>query len=305
MKQRILQALITFLILMVLIAAYLFLYEPPYGGLIGPTDHTLIFAHRGFGNHAPDNSLIGARMAMKAEMDGIDVDGQRSEDGQFMIFHDLSVDRLTTDTGRVSSKTEAQLRMLDLAKKFGKGFKSAPVASFEDFLQVTKEKGILMAELKVTGAANTGLEERAVEIVKKYDAFENVYFSSFNPIVLYRLKKLDPRIRTVLIFMDTNWNEELLREIKPGDEVALPWWLQQEWIRRAIRKIVRPDLLSVNHEVDPATINTLLEHGWPVFLWTIDDEAGIKAALDLHPYGIISDEPATTKKLRDASLPSP
>lgn len=282
--------------------SYVFLYEPPYSGLVTPPDRVLAFAHRGFGNYAPDNSLAGAKIAMEEGMDGIDVDGQYSADGEFVIFHDLSVDRLTSGTGRVSSKTLAELRALDLAEKFGKGFTDAPVATFEEFLIATQGKGILMVELKVTGIKSTGLEERAVEIVQAHNAFEDVVFSSFNPFVLYRLKSLDPRIRTAMIFMDTNWNPELTAEIKPGDEVPLPWFLRQEWIRRGIRKIVQPDLLSVNVEVDPDTIDTLLAKGWPIFLWTPDAEEDLRAAVAKNPYGVISDEPQRLKGIIE-SLP--
>ena len=107
-----------------------------------------------------------------------------------------------------------------------------------------------MVELKVPGSAPTGIEQRAVELIRRYDAHADVVLSSFNPLVLRRLKKLDPQVRTALIFMDTNWNPELLAEIRPEDRVDLPWFLRQEWIRRAIRKMVKPDLLSINHEVD-------------------------------------------------------
>lgn len=282
-------------------AWYLFLYEPTYSGLVKTMpEKPLVFAHRGFGNGAPDNSLAGAVLAMNSHMDGVDVDGQFTKDGELVIFHDLSVDRLTTSTGRVNDKALEELKKLDLAAKFGKGFKGAYVATFEEFLKQTKGKGILMAELKVTGLKDTGIEKKAVEIITKYDAFENVYLSSFNPFVLHRLKKLDPRIRTVMIFMDTNWNAELLAEIKPEDKVSLPWFLRQEWIRRGIRKIIKPDLLSVNHKVDERTIARVQAAGYPIFLWTPDTEAEIQSALAHNPYGVISDEPLVTKKLRDA-----
>src|SRR5262249_12450983 len=142
---------------------YLFFFEPAYHGLVKGDGRTLVFAHRGFGYFAPDNSLIGARMAMEAKADGVDMDGQFSADRELVIFHDLSVDRLTTATGRVTSKTVAELKTLDLGEKYGKGFKGAFVATFEDFLKTTLGKGILMVELKVPGTARTGVEERAVE----------------------------------------------------------------------------------------------------------------------------------------------
>jgi glycerophosphoryl diester phosphodiesterase len=279
--------------------AWLFLYEPPYSGPIHPDGRTLVFGHRGFGNYAPDNSLVGAQMAMDAKLDGVDVDGQMSKDGAFVIFHDLSVDRLTAGTGRVTAHTLAELRALDLAPKYGHGFEDVRVATFEEFLAATQGKGILMVELKVPGTGRTGLEEVAVEQVRKHDAFEQVYFSSFNPVVLWRLKRIEPRIHTVLIFMDTNWNPELVKEVKKGDEVDLPWLVRTEWVRRAIRKIVKPDLLSVNIEVAPGLPERLIAKGWPIFLWVPETEPAIRAALAKKPFGVISDEPQRVRSLRD------
>lgn len=279
--------------------AWLFLYEPPYSGPIHQGGGTLVFGHRGFGNYAPDNSLVGAQMAMAAKLDGVDVDGQMSADGAFVVFHDLSVDRLTAGTGRVTAQTLAELRALDLAPKYGHGFEDVWVATFEEFLAATQGKGILMVELKVPGTGRTGFEEIAVEQVRKHDAFEQVYFSSFNPIVLWRLKRIEPRIHTVLIFMDTNWNPELVKEVKKGDEVDLPWLVRMEWVRRAIRKIVKPDLLSVNIEVAPGLAERLIAKGWPIFLWVPETEPAIRAALAKKPFGVISDEPQRVQSLRD------
>ncbi len=299
-KKRIfLGILYSLLTVIVLGLGYIFLYEPEYKGLIQKQEDVLIFAHRGFGNLAPDNSLVAAQLAMKNKMDGVDVDGQFSADNELVIFHDLSVDRLTAGAGKVNSKTVDELLKLDLATKYGKGFKDAYVATFDDFVREISKNGILMVELKVPTSKATGIEERAAEIIKKYNAYENVYLSSFNPLVLYRLKKIDHRIRTVFIFMDTNWNPKLIAEIKKEDLINLPWFLQQEPIRRAIRNIIKPDGLSVNNEVDEKTIDSLIKKRHPIFLWTIDEESRLNWALQKKPYGIISDEPMRAKQLRD------
>lgn len=280
--------------------AYLFGYEPPYrGALVVRPARSLIFAHRGFGDHAPDNSLYAVERAFDAGMDGVDVDGQLTRDGEVVVFHDLSVDRLTSDTGRVRDKTLKEMLALDLGPRYDPAIRGAFVHTFEDFVRAAQGRGILMVELKVPGAASTGIEERAVQIIRKHRAHGNVVLSSFNPLVLYRVKRLDPRVRTALIFMDTNWNPELLAEIKPEDRVSLPWPLRQEFIRRAIRKIVRPDLLSINHEVDEAVTDGLIAKGWPVFIWTPDEETDIQHALSKRPYGLISNQPLRARQLRD------
>lgn len=278
---------------------WLFGYEPAYTGtLVAKPARTLVFAHRGFGNHAPDNSLFAVEQAMAAGMDGVDVDGQFTRDSELVVFHDLSVDRLTNDTGRVTGKTLAEMQALDLGPRYDSLVMGAYVHTFEDFVLATKGRGILMVELKVPSAKRSGIEERAVAIIRKLGAEQDVVLSSFNPLVLWRIKKLDPNIRTALIFMDTNWNPELVAEIKKGDEVDLPWPLRQEWIRRGIRKIVKPDLLSINVAVDSNVTKRLVAKGWPVFLWTPDETADIQAALARHPYGVISNEPLRAKELR-------
>jgi glycerophosphoryl diester phosphodiesterase len=288
------------LLLLLLGGAWLFLYEPPYRGtLVKMPGRTLVFAHRGFGDHGPDNSLYAVERAMEAGMDGVDVDGQFTRDRELVIYHDLSVDRLTSGTGKVRDKTAAEMLGLDLGPNYDSAITGAYVRTFEDFVREVKGRGILMVELKVPGAGATGIEERAVEIIRRHDAYADVVLSSFNPLVLRRLKRLDPRVRTAFIFMDTNWNPELLAEIRPEDRVDLPWFLRQEPIRRALRKLVKPDLLSINHEVDERVTDRLIAKGWPAFIWTPDGEADLRRAFAKKPYGVISDQPLRARRIRD------
>src|SRR5436309_5172 len=182
---------------LVLVAGYSFGYEPPYRGtLVERPPRPLIFAHRGFGDHGPDNSLYAVEHALRAGMDGVDVDGQLTRDGEVVIFHDLSVDRLTSGVGRVRDKTRDEMLTLDLGPKYDPTIRGAYVRTFEDFVRTVRGHGILMVELKVPGLAATGIERRAVDIIRRYDAYRDVVLSSFNPLVLYRVKRLDPRVRT-------------------------------------------------------------------------------------------------------------
>ncbi len=292
--------LLSILAILLIVLGYFLIYEPAYSGPIRAQEKTLVIAHRGFGLHAPDNSLVGAKLALANGLDGIDVDGQITSDGELVIFHDLSVDRLTNSTGHVSDKTLAELKSLDLGPKFNESFRGAYVATFEEFLTTVNNSALFMVELKVPGTGNTGIEQRAVEIIQKYNAYDWVYLSSFNPIVLYRLEKLDPKINTVFIFMDTNWNPDLLKEITIKEDIVdLPWFLRQEPIRRAIRKLIKPDLLSVNHRVSEETIDRLIKKEYPIFLWTPNNQSDIEFNLNKKPYGIITDQPLLGKDLRN------
>jgi len=50
----------------------------------------------------------------------------------------------------------------------------------------------------------------------------------------------------------------------------------------------------------PETIETLKRAGYPLFLWAPNTEDDIRSSLQKNPYGVISDEPILTKRLRDA-----
>jgi glycerophosphoryl diester phosphodiesterase len=272
-----------------LVLIYLFGYEPAYHGtLVVRAPRPLIFAHRGFGDYGPDNSLYAVEHALEANMDGADLVAQLTSDGELVMFRDPSVDRLTSGSGRVGDKTLKEMLALDLGPKYKAGLSGAYVRTFEDFVRAVKQRGAIMVELRVPGSAPTGIEQRAVKIIRKYDAHLSVVLSSYNPLVLYRVKEIDPLVRTAFIFTDT----------EQDDAADLPWALRQEFVRRAIRKFVRYDMLSINHQVDDAVSDRLIEKGWPAFIWTPDTEADIRRALAKRPYGVISDQPILARQLR-------
>ena len=299
MRKRALPILAVLLLSATALFSYAFLFEPQYDGLLTDDGRVLVFAHRGFGNHAPDNSLAGARLALENGLDGVDVDGQFSADKQVVIFHDPSLERFTTGTGRVDSKTVQELRTYDLSIKFGNGFSEVYISTFDDFVRTVTPEAYLMVELKVPGVADTGMEQQVSEIIQKYDAYDRVFISSFNPVVLYRIKRIEPRVRTVFILQDTGWDEQRVADTREEDRVALPWYLRTERTRVAIRKIIGADALSIHQDVEESVIDKLMAKGVPVFLWPLNDRQSVTWALGKSPYGLVSDEPLQALELRD------
>lgn len=73
------------------------------------------FAHRGLhGSGVPENSLAAFERAIERGL-GIELDIQRSSDGQPMVFHDWELDGLTADTGPVARRSAEQLGATRLA----------------------------------------------------------------------------------------------------------------------------------------------------------------------------------------------
>ena len=203
-------------ILLGMLLVYLFGYEPAYHGtLVIPTPRPLVFARGSLGESAPQDGLYAVEHALQTGMDGIDLQGRLAADGRLLV-----------------AMSQANAR------------------PFEDFVRLINGRGIMLVELNVAGLAPTGIERRAVEVIQKYDAHLSVVVGSSNPIVLGRVKRLDPLVRTAYIFADREQNE-----------LDLPWPLRQEFIRRAVRKFVRYDMLSINDGVDEAVVERLIGKG--------------------------------------------
>src|SRR5262245_54045936 len=73
------------------------------------------YAHRGLhGPGVPENSRAAFGRALAQGL-GVELDVQRSGDGQPVVFHDGDLDRLTGETGAVGRRSAAQLGAIALA----------------------------------------------------------------------------------------------------------------------------------------------------------------------------------------------
>ncbi|MBJ12980.1 MAG: hypothetical protein CMG62_07900 [Candidatus Marinimicrobia bacterium] len=292
MKKSIILFISFFILISVLI------YRPNYKNVNNvPDSELLVIAHRGFGNYAPDNSKSAVKIAISSGMDGVDLDGQMTADGELVIFHDPKVDRLTNGSGPLKEKTLSELRQLDMGYKFDEKYTGETISTYEEILQLVDGRLIVFVELKVSTVESDGSEELAASLIKKYNAYDWAYLSSFNPVVLWRLKKIDPKIKTMFIFKDIDVDPEILKEIHPTDSKGIPWVLRNEFCRNLMRRLIKPDLLSAEITVNKGTVRNLIKKGYPVFLWPPNNKKEIVDSINESPYGIITDEPELTVSL--------
>lgn len=76
-------------------------------------DKTLIFAHRGASAYEPDNTMEAFELAHKMGADGIELDVRLTSDGQMVIFHDNTLDRMTNMRGTIPEYTLAELKAMN------------------------------------------------------------------------------------------------------------------------------------------------------------------------------------------------
>ena len=61
----------------------------------------LVVAHRGNWRSAPENSTAAIDSAIAMKVDIVEIDIQKTKDGQLILMHDNTLDRTTTGKGSI------------------------------------------------------------------------------------------------------------------------------------------------------------------------------------------------------------
>lgn len=151
---------------------------------------TAPIAHRALhdGNIARAENNRAAIEAAIAGGYGIEIDVQLSKDGVAMVFHDYSLDRLTTTKGAIAQATVAQLA--ETPFKTGE----VGVPTLREVLDLVAGRAALLIEIKdqdgAMGPKVGPLEEAVAEALDGYDG--PVAVMSFNPHSVAKLAALSP-----------------------------------------------------------------------------------------------------------------
>ena len=144
------------------------------------------FAHRGLHSRdrsVPENSLAAFELAAKAGY-GVELDVQLSKDGQVVVFHDDTLDRVCGVEGRVDAYDYSELRKMKLCGT------EQTIPLFSEVLKVIRGRGPLLVELK-NGPRNRELCEKTYALLSDYRG--EVCIESFNPLIVmwFRLHARD------------------------------------------------------------------------------------------------------------------
>lgn len=172
------------------LAVWLFLIAPSLSrGLRRETERykSVRYAHRGLhgsfdGKVAAENSISAFRLAVEHGF-GIELDTRVSSDGEVIVFHDDTLDRVTGVSGRPEELTAAELAALSLS-----GTEDG-VPTLREVLNLVDGKVPLLVEIKETGGDHT-VAEKTAELLREYRG--DYIVESFNPLTLAVIKKLLP-----------------------------------------------------------------------------------------------------------------
>ncbi len=78
------------------------------------SNYVFVIAHRADWRGAPENSIQSIENAIRMGVDMVEIDIQRTADGQFVLMHDPTLDRTSTGKGRISDHTLDQIKQFRL-----------------------------------------------------------------------------------------------------------------------------------------------------------------------------------------------
>jgi len=109
------------------------------------SDYILVVSHRGNWQVAPENSLASIQSCIDLGVDIVEIDVRRTMDGHLILMHDSDLNRTTNGSGKVSSKTLAEIKQLFLKDRFGK-ITNYRVPTFKETMQLAKGKIVVMVD---------------------------------------------------------------------------------------------------------------------------------------------------------------
>jgi glycerophosphoryl diester phosphodiesterase len=198
-----------------------------------------------------ENTLGACKAAMDSNY-AIECDLQISREGEAILFHDDTLDRVMQQQGPVRNHSVSELKRM----AFRHSDESIPTLS--ELLALVDGKVPLVIELKPQWDGDMTLTRRTLELLKSYDGAHCVM--SFDPDVVETVKSESPR--TVRGFITD-------RALDPYYD-RLPVAQRNELRTLSCLERMQPHFLSVDIDELPwAPVTELRQSGMPVICWTV------------------------------------
>lgn len=230
-----------------------------------------IIAHRGFSGVYPENTMLAFRKAIEIGADGIELDVHLSKDGQVMIIHDEALKRTTGLDGVISDYTREELEKISAGKTKNDEFGFTPIPSLEEYLAFMAEHKdkFTNIELKTAPVYYPEIEEKTLELVRKFDLEKNIIYSSFNWLSIERMQRLGTISETGLLFS------------------GMKLYNQAHIIKSLGINYFHPDFNDLTDEI----VKSYLDNKVGLNVWTVNEIEDMKVCLSWDIDGLITNFP--------------
>lgn len=148
----------------------------------------ICLAHRGASGHEVENSLPAMEKAIEMGADWVELDVQTVDD-KLIVFHDSSLDRLTSATGLLKEKSFEYLRSLNLDNK-----KELFIPTLREVFEQVRGRININIELKDRESLASTISLIQEFVREKIFDVEQFLISSFYHCELFKAKRIEPAI---------------------------------------------------------------------------------------------------------------
>ena len=269
-------------------------------------NHTTVVAHRGGDHLAPENTVRAIQNAQQPDIDAeiIEIDMHLSSDGEVVVIHDRSIDRVTgaglgCDVDEDNEKeTFGDLLVKEMTVDELQAFDAAACFEALDGTNPFLGTGVKVPTLREV--LTTFPSQRFMLEIKQKEP------SIVDPL-LALLDELDAFHRTCFLAFDEQATIELA-EKAPEACVSMPSSGIRCWSTESIFPFggggcAAYDVMWMPHTNSgfdlkkQRTIDNIHAAGMPVFMWTINDPETMETVAALGVDGIITDRPDLSRAL--------
>lgn len=215
----------------------------------------LKIGHRGARAYAPENTITSFKKAIEIGIDAIELDVRKTKDNKLVVIHDTDVKRTTNGKGLVS-----ELKLAEIKELSTEGSEKIP--TLEEALDFIDKKVKVFIELK-----EAGIEEQVLDLVHKKGMADNVVIVSFLEEALRKVRNMDNKIETGLIYA---------RHSNP---------------LKAALELKANYLLALYRFTHTANVEKAHQNGLKIIVWTVNTVEEVKEYSEKSVDGITSDKP--------------
>lgn len=206
-----------------------------------------------------ENTLAAAEAAIAADA-AIECDVQASADGEAIVFHDATFDRLTNASGPLARKTTREIRNI--------GFRSSAetIPTFRELLDRVAGRTPIICEIKSAFDGDMRLADRIAHHALSYSG--PLALKSFDPAIIAHFRRAaNPTPCPLGIVAEAKYEHEDWRVLSEEQKIIFANFLHYPE--------TRPDFLSYSVDDLPNAAPFLLRrlNATPVMAWTVRTQA--------------------------------
>ncbi len=253
-----------------------------------PANDVVDIAHRGASGSAPENTVAAVKTALQKKSSFVEVDIQRSADGELVIIHDTTLSRTTNveevfpdrSPWLVSDFTLAEMRQLDAGTWYSPDFAGEPIPTLREVVNALGKRAGLLLELKnpeLYPGIETEIDKELSSIpgyMRGALAKDKLVIQSFNHVSVRTYDDIAPAVPTGLLFGTRPTDAEL---------VAASGFAEQ---------------INPSYRVtDQSLVHRVQELDMTISVYTLNTGQLMRQFINLGVNGIITDYPAVLRDI--------